>query len=85
MPKFPSAGGITKLSELEIDVSKDWDGKTLTNIRKAVAAGEPLSIEQMLALVAYTWTGGGGEDSCLALTQDTDYVYAGLPTTSQGD
>ena len=76
MPKFPPV----KLSELVIDVDKDMDGHTLTDIRKAIAAGEPLSVEQMLAVVAYAWTGGIGEDNCLALTQDTDYVYAGLET-----
>ena len=31
-------GGITKLSELEIDGDKDWNGKTILNI-SGVAAG----------------------------------------------
>jgi len=31
-------GGISKLSELEIDADKDWQGKGITNI-KQVAAG----------------------------------------------
>jgi hypothetical protein len=67
-----------KLSDLQIDADKDWQNHTLTNIKKAVAAGQPLTIEQMLALVGYAWTGEAGENNCYALTQDADYVYAGL-------
>ncbi|GAJ10836.1 unnamed protein product, partial [marine sediment metagenome] len=59
----------------------NMNDNTLTNIKKAVAAGQPLTYEQMKALVDYTWTGAAGEDSCLALTQDADYVYAGLYLT----
>jgi len=72
--------GVTKLSELGIDVDKDWQGHTLTNLKVAIAAGQPLSIEQMLALVGFAWTGLGApaEECCEALTQDADYVYAGL-------
>jgi hypothetical protein len=33
-------GGITRLSELEIDCDKDWNGKTILNISGA-AAGTP--------------------------------------------
>ena len=69
-----------KLSDLQIDTDKDWQNHTLTNIKKAVAAGQPLTIEQMLALVGYAWTGEAGEEWC-CLTQDADYVYAGLETS----
>ncbi|GAI78593.1 unnamed protein product [marine sediment metagenome] len=69
-----------KLSALMIDVDKDWQNHTLTNIKKAVAAGQPLTIEQMIALVGYAWTGVAGDEYC-CLTQDADYVYAGLYTT----
>lgn len=73
--------GIRALSSLLIDIDKDWGGHTLTNIKKAVTAGQPLTIEQMIALVGYAWTGETGDDTCSALTQDADYVYAGLYTT----
>ena len=77
MPRYPLAG-ITNLSELVIDANKDWAGHTLTNIKKAVAAGQPLTYEQMIALVSFAWTGVAGEDKCRCLAQDADYVYAGL-------
>ncbi|GAI40192.1 unnamed protein product, partial [marine sediment metagenome] len=69
------------ISQIAIDVDKDWGGHTLTNLKKAIATGQPLTIEQMLALAAYAWTGETGENYCYALTQDTDYVYVGLDTT----
>jgi len=31
MPRYPKAG-ITKLSELEIDIDKDWNSKKISNI-----------------------------------------------------
>ena len=34
----PSAGGITKLSELIIDADKNWQVKGISNIREAAAA-----------------------------------------------
>lgn len=33
-----AAGGITKLSELEIDAEKDWQAKAITNLQAIVAA-----------------------------------------------
>lgn len=35
-------GGITKLSELEIDVGKDWNGKTIINMGTIVHSGAQL-------------------------------------------
>lgn len=34
----PSAGGITKLSELTIDADKDWQAKEITNLKAIVAS-----------------------------------------------
>lgn len=34
----PSAGGITKLSQLVIDADKDWNGKGFSNLKEVVAA-----------------------------------------------
>ena len=70
--------GIRALSSLLIDVNKDWQGHTLTNIKKAIAAGHPLTYEQMIAVVGFAWIGETGENDCYALAQDTDYIYAGL-------
>ena len=39
-----SKAGITKLSELEIDSDKDWNGKTILNISGAAAGAQKGSL-----------------------------------------
>jgi len=47
----PSAGGITKLSQLQIDADKNWNGKAISNLPDGVLPQDPVTFAQLLSYV----------------------------------
>ena len=84
----PAAPGITKLSELEVDVSKDWGAKLIKNIGAAVDDND--AVRKVQAILQAVMTGHGdilyrGDSEALRLAAEYGIGYNFLHMTNTGD
>jgi hypothetical protein len=62
MPDFPRAGGVTKLSELEIDTEKDWGGYRVRYLGTPLGDEDAARRIDLPRITALEFIFSGGED-----------------------